>query len=75
MHTTTMSDRRSSRLSAKAHPTELVNAQLDVARRQLAMARESLIAARRRVVALEEAVANWTEFSRAAAGLTRSRPR
>jgi len=67
MSQTVLSDRRGLRVPADASPTELVDAQLGAAQRQLALARERLIAARRRVVALEEAVANWTEFARAAA--------
>jgi hypothetical protein len=59
-----LSDRRGLRVSSDATPGELVDAQLGAAQRQLAMARERLIAARRRVVALEEAVANWADFSR-----------
>ena len=66
MSQTVLSDRRGLRVPADASPTELVDAQLGAAQRQLALARERLIAARRRVVALEEAVANWTEFARAA---------
>jgi hypothetical protein len=73
MNSTALPDRRCLRVSPDATPEELVDAQLGSAQRQLALARERLIAARRRVVALEEAVANWTEFSRAAAsaGITR----
>lgn len=63
----TVTDRRTSRYPADLTPRELVEAQLRAAQCQLAQARESLIAARRRVVQLEDAVANWTEFSRLAA--------
>ena len=62
----TITDRRSSRFPADLSPREMVEAQLRAAQCQLAAARESLIAARRRVVQLEDAVANWTEFSLAA---------
>ena len=75
MSQTALSDRRGLRVPASATATELVDAQLGAAQRQLALARERLIASRRRVVALEEAVSNWTEFSRAAGALTRSRSR
>ena len=61
-----ISDRRELRVHPDATPTELVDAHLGAAQRQLVLARERLIAARRRVTALEEAVANWTEFARAA---------
>ena len=67
MSQTVISDRRGLRVPADATATELVEAQRGAAQRQLALARERLIAARRRVVALEDAVANWTEFARAAA--------
>ena len=63
----TVTDRRTSRYPANLTPRELVEAQLRAAQCQLAQARESLIAARRRVVQLEDAVSNWTEFSRMAA--------
>lgn len=63
----TITDRRGSRFAADLTPRELVEAQLRSAQCQLVAARESLIAARRRVVQLEDAVANWTEFSRMAA--------
>ncbi len=59
-------DRRTFRSPANLTPRELVEAQLRAAQCQLAQARESLIAARRRVVQLEDAVTNWTEFSRLA---------
>ena len=66
MNQTLLSDRRGMRVAPDATPEDLVDAHLGAAERQLALAREHLIAARRRVVALEEAVANWTEFARAA---------
>jgi hypothetical protein len=67
MSQTVLSDRRGLRVPTDATASELVDAHLGAAQRQLALARERLIAARRRVVALEEGVANWTEFARAAA--------
>ncbi len=67
-----VSDRRTSRFPVNASGTQLVDANLRAAERQLAEARERLIAARRRVVALEEAVANWAEFSRTTSASRRS---
>jgi hypothetical protein len=58
-----LSDRRGTRVPVDASAAQIVDAQLSAAQRQLALARERLIAARRRVVALEEAVANWADFS------------
>ena len=72
MNDVMVTDRRTSRFPTNATDSQLVDANLRAAERQLAEARERLIAARRRVVALEEAVANWAEFSRTTSGLTRS---
>ncbi len=56
-------DRRSSRLPDSLSADQLLQAQVEIARRQLAAAREALIAARRRVVALEDAVENWQQLA------------
>lgn len=56
-------DRRTSRLPESLSADQLLQAQVQIARRQLATAREALIAARRRVVALEDAVENWQQLA------------
>lgn len=60
-------DRRTPHPPPHASAADLVDAHVSAARSQLAVARDDLTDARRRVVQLEEAVANWVEFSRAVA--------